>query len=36
MQVEIKTFDQITCAQCSTVLGQNEIKTLAMPAVYEQ
>ncbi|KAK3630461.1 hypothetical protein LTR56_009489 [Elasticomyces elasticus] len=35
-QVESKHFDQISCAQCSNVLGQNEIRTLATPAVYER
>ncbi|KAK5683882.1 hypothetical protein LTS10_003745 [Elasticomyces elasticus] len=35
-QVESKHFDQISCAQCSNVLGQNEIRTLAAPAVHER
>lgn len=35
-QVDSKSYDQISCAQCTTILGQNEIRLLATPAVYEK
>lgn len=35
-QVASKPFDQISCAQCNNILAQGEIRTLAMPAVYQR
>jgi len=35
-QVASKTLYQITCAQCSNVLSQSEIRALATKAVYER
>ncbi|KAK5682039.1 hypothetical protein LTR17_027415 [Elasticomyces elasticus] len=35
-QVASKQFDQITCAQCDNVMGPDEIKLIAMPAVFER
>ena len=35
-QVASKTPDQISCAQCSNVLGQGEIRALATKKVYER
>ncbi|KAK4540528.1 hypothetical protein LTR36_009166 [Oleoguttula mirabilis] len=35
-QVNSKSFDQISCAQCSNTLGQGEIRALATPAVYQR
>ncbi|KAK5118181.1 hypothetical protein LTR85_008161 [Meristemomyces frigidus] len=35
-QVASKPFDQISCAQCSKLLGQGEVRALATPAVYER
>ncbi|EMC91631.1 hypothetical protein BAUCODRAFT_299438 [Baudoinia panamericana UAMH 10762] len=34
LQLETKQWDQITCAQCPTKLGQADIRALAKPAVY--
>lgn len=36
VQVATKGSDQISCAACNVVLGQNEIRALATSAVYEK
>lgn len=36
VQVETKSFNQISCAQCENILGQSQIKALATSQVYQK
>ena len=36
VQVATKTFDRIQCAQCSTLLGQGEVKAFATQEIYQR